>query len=482
MDKCKKQIIYAVVVVIFAVFILVISPRVMQNDTFWSIKVGERIVREGIFGLDNFSIHEGLHYIAHHFLTDVLIYVVYSFSGFTGLYVMEVMMALIMAGLLYLLNKEISGNKLISAVMLFLQMCIMAMYISVRAQMISYILFILELLLLEKYKREKKKRYIIGLSIIPILLANFHMGTVPFYFVILGVYIISLLKIKIPFLEWTEQTDKERIKQLLLIGIIGLITIFINPYFIDGVIYPFKTFGNDFINTTIQEFQNLTISFDGGYSLIYIAIVIFVLILNKEKIKTGDFLLLFGTLFMAFTAIRYVGLFVVCSAVVLRYATEIGTKFSLKEEDLKAIKGTVGVLLALITATMLSGYMLKKDVQYVFEEKYPVKAVEFLKENMNKSDRIFNYYDWGSYLMLNDIRVYMDSRCDLYTKEYNGTDIADDYNKLIHCDKDYKEVIEKYNINMFIIPVDTALETLLQENMQFEKIYRDDVTVIYKQI
>jgi hypothetical protein len=111
MTKYKKQIIYTAIIIIFLIFVLVISPRAMQNDTFWSIKVGEKIVKEGIFGIDEFSIHEDLYYVAHHFLTDVLIYLLYNFAGFDGLYVLEIILALVMAGLLYILNKEICGNK-----------------------------------------------------------------------------------------------------------------------------------------------------------------------------------------------------------------------------------------------------------------------------------------------------------------------------------------------------------------------------------
>ena len=215
MSKRKQRILSAILLIIFALYILAISPRQMQNDTFWSIKVGEKIINEGIFGIDNFSIHEGLYYIAHHFLTDILIYLVYSITGFAGLYAMEVILAGLIAYLLYLLNKEISGSKTTSIIMTFAQMGIMSMFIAVRAQMISYILFILEILLLEKHKKNNNKKYIIGLSIIPILLANFHMGTVPFYFIILGVYFISYIKLKLPFLENVQATDISRIKLIL---------------------------------------------------------------------------------------------------------------------------------------------------------------------------------------------------------------------------------------------------------------------------
>ena len=480
MVKYKKQIYFVSVVIVFLIYILTICPRTMQNDTFWSIKVGEKIANEGIFGLDNFSMHDDLYYVAHHFLTDILIYLVHGLAGFTGLYALEVILAFIMAGLLYLLNKEISDNNFISLIMLFLQLIVMSMYIAVRAQMISFILFELELIFLERYIKNIKKRYIAGLSIIPILLANFHMGAVPFYFVILGTYMLSLIKFKIPFLQYTEETDKVRIKQLMLVMIIGGITIFINPYFIDGVMYPFKTFGNEFINSTIAEFQTLSISFYHGIAIFYIAIIIFILIVSKTKIKTKDFLLLFGTLFMAFMANRYVSLFIICSSVSLIYLKIALKDLRLKSEDLKAIKVTCTVIIAILVLSKKCVY--KNQSEYVPENIYPVKAVEYIKDKIGSSDRIFNYYTWGSYLMLNNIQVYIDSRCDLYTEEYNGKEIATDYNKLINCDNDYIEIIEKYNINMFIIQSKTPLETLLRENEKFQMIYRDDIAVIYKEI
>ena len=122
------------------------------------------------------------------------------------------------------------------------------------------------------------------------------------------------------------------------------------------------------------------------------------------------------------------------------------------------------------------------DKEYVSEEDYPVQAVEFLKTKIDSNTKTFNHYNWGSYLMLNNIKVFIDSRCDLYTKEYNEIGIADDYNKLMKCDKEYKEIIDRYGINMIIIPIDEPLATLLEENVQFEKIYEDDVAAIYSKI
>ena len=213
MKKYKKQILYTITIIMFLVFVIALSPKAMQNDTFWSIKVGEKILKEGFIRIDDFSIHENLNYVAHHYLTDIVIYIIHSIGGFLGLYIFEITLALIMAGLLFVLNNQVTKSKISSFVLLTLQMIIMSEFIAVRAQMISFILFIIELILLEKYRQNKSNKYLIGLGIIPIILANFHMGVVPFYFIILFVNMIGYVKFNILCFDTVEQTDKTSIKK-----------------------------------------------------------------------------------------------------------------------------------------------------------------------------------------------------------------------------------------------------------------------------
>ena len=229
--KNRLKVTFSIIaVLVFIIFVVTLCSKAMQNDTFWSIKVGERLVRDGIFGTDYFSIHDNLNYIAHHFLTDVVIYLVYNVSGFTGLYALEIFLACIMAGLLLYLNNLISKNRITAVILFILQMIILSGYIAVRAQMISFILFILEIIFLEKYKKSQNSRYVVYLSVIPVLLANFHMGVVPFYFIILGVYGISCIKFNFWCFETVEKTDKKALLTLIMVGVIGLVTIFLNPY------------------------------------------------------------------------------------------------------------------------------------------------------------------------------------------------------------------------------------------------------------
>lgn len=66
-------------------------------------------------------------------------------------------------------------------------------FIAARAQLVTYILFALTILFIERFIETKKKRYIVYLIIIPIIIANVHLAVWPFYFVLYLPYIVEYI-------------------------------------------------------------------------------------------------------------------------------------------------------------------------------------------------------------------------------------------------------------------------------------------------
>ncbi len=68
-----------------------------------------------------------------------------------------------------------------------------------RAQILSYMLFLLELYFIEKFLENKKIRYIIGIFLISVIIANIHTAAWPLMFILvlpfLGEYVFSLYAI-----------------------------------------------------------------------------------------------------------------------------------------------------------------------------------------------------------------------------------------------------------------------------------------------
>lgn len=193
MDKEKKIKFNILAVCLIILLAFAISPVTMQNDTYYTIKIGEQIVQNGIDMWDHFSWHENLPYTYPHWLYDVIMYLIYSFSGFAGIYISTIVLASILGVLIYYINNKLSKNNFISLVVTLLVLYLLQDFIAARAQLVTFILFVLTIFFIEEFIHTSKKRYLIPLVIIPILIANFHVAVWPFYFVLFLPYIAEWL-------------------------------------------------------------------------------------------------------------------------------------------------------------------------------------------------------------------------------------------------------------------------------------------------
>ena len=73
-------------IILIIIFSISITPVTLQNDTFYTIKIGELINNHGIDMKDHFSWHEGLPYTYPHWLYDLITYFVYAGFGVYGIY------------------------------------------------------------------------------------------------------------------------------------------------------------------------------------------------------------------------------------------------------------------------------------------------------------------------------------------------------------------------------------------------------------
>lgn len=84
-------------------------------------------------------------------------------------------------------------NQLVAFFITLGVMYLLKNFIAARAQLVTYILFALTILFIERFIETKKKRYIVYLIIIPIIIANVHLAVWPFYFVLYLPYIVEYI-------------------------------------------------------------------------------------------------------------------------------------------------------------------------------------------------------------------------------------------------------------------------------------------------
>ena len=170
MENKKKFIFEIFAIILIALFCISITPKTLQNDTFYTIKIGEYIIETGgIDMMDPFSWHEGLEYTYPHWLYDVLIYSIYSIGGMLGIYISTCIFAIILGLTIYKINSKLAKNQVISFLITIGAIYMLRDYIAARAQLVTFILFLIQIFFIEKLISTEQKIYGIGLIIISIL-------------------------------------------------------------------------------------------------------------------------------------------------------------------------------------------------------------------------------------------------------------------------------------------------------------------------
>ena len=197
-NKKNKEINFTIIAIILIIlFCVSITPVTFQNDTYYTIKIGEYIANHGIDMMDHFSWHENLSYTYPHWLYDFLTYIIYSIANFKGIYVVTCLLSAILGISIFTVNSKLNKNEGISFVITIGALYIIKPYIAARAQLVTFILFIWTIYFIEKFIETGKIKYAIPLILIPIAIANLHVAVWPFYFVLylpyIGEYILAYI-------------------------------------------------------------------------------------------------------------------------------------------------------------------------------------------------------------------------------------------------------------------------------------------------
>ena len=564
--KLNKQtkIAFEILAIICLILLAIaITPKVFQNDTFYTIKIGQSIRQNGIDYKDHYSWHKDLKYLYPHWLYDVITSYIYDYcGGFQGLYIATIALAVFLGIALYYTNKKIIKNQVIAFLISMFQLYFMGNYTAARAQSITFPLFVLTILLIEKLLETGKIRYMVGLVIIPILIANLHSAVFPFYFILFLPYLgedivknfiatpririihkqilekqkqIYLDKIKkfeesdVRIEEYKEKIkecdskikaenlkiDKyllktkdldnhklriatsENIKKLYIVFIICLFTGLLTPLKDMPYTYTYRIMKG---NTTqaVSEHQPM-ILINEKKILISYGILLAILIFTKTKIRLRDLFFLSGLFILSIMTRRQESMLILFGGIVFaRILTEFIQRKNPKllleiQEYLTTIFGEIGILIIVL---LMSTKMInpKFTQPYIDETSYPVEASHWIKEKLDyKNIKLFNDYNYGSYLLFEDIPVFIDSRCDLYTPEFNGTynknskkfvgkDIFSDFLNVSQIATWYDNVFKEYGATHVITGSSSKLNMLISKDPLYNKIYSDKNFVLYERV
>lgn len=287
------------------------------------------------------------------------------------------------------------------------------------------------------------------------------------------------------------------VKYLIIVMIISAFTGLLTPLGDTPYTYLPKTMeGNTMSN--ISEHLPLTLINDPK-TMTVMVLFLLILIFTDTKITLRDMFMLAGLTLMAFMSRRQISMFVLIGGFIFaKLLVALIEKYDKggTEQTIRAMTSIWGKIITILLGILVSFYLYRGKINspIVSESSYPVEACDYILANLDVENiHLFNEYNYGSYILYRGIPVFIDSRADLYTPEFNGTknedgeyegrDIFSDYLSISNVSSYYENKFEQYDITHILIRDNTKLNMLISKNKEdYKKLYSDDNFVLYERV
>ena len=185
-----------------------------------------------------------------------------------------------------------------------------------------------------------------------------------------------------------------------------------------------------------------------------------------------------------------------CAPILAKMIADMFYKYDRKtyKKVIEFFSGAYGATILVLLFILVFFHFAKPKIRtdYINESEYPVQAAEWMVNNLDLENiKPFNDYNFGSYLVLKGIPVFIDSRCDLYSPEFNGNpdegkegkDIFTDALDISSISVDHNKKFKEYGVTHVISYENSKLCMIMDaETDKYRNIYKDDHFKIYEVI
>lgn len=445
------QLAYLVVVLLFT---RIISLQ-YDNDFWFTINQGRYIIEHSFPTVAINTIHN-LSFLYQSWGTGTLFYLIYNYLGFYGMAFLLVLVSSLTMYFFYKLCFVVSNNKRASIICTIVATCLYSFYIVTRPHIFTVLNLVIMLYLLESYIKTNKSKYLYWLPLISLFEINMHGIYFILLLIILCPYLINAFKFKINFLKINSEGYRK--KPLIIAFLCMLLTGFINPYGYRTIIYGFTSynasglFNNTIVELLALDFHNLT-----GKLFIITIVAIYVLHFSKLRERPLRYtLLLLGTSYLAFDAVKSFYLFLFCSLFPLSMIHQ-KKKDNIDETYSKAYH----ILHLSVTILLCLGMILLIEKPKFPETKKFIDYLDSVVEDKEKI-KLYTNYNEGSYAEYRGYNCYIDPRGEIFLKSNNNNeDIYEEYDNLRKGQIDHREFLDKYNFDYILASKDELLYILM---------------------
>lgn len=454
-DKFKKinadKLLFAMELIMLFAIIMIFTTDYTDTDLYYLLANGKYILKHGIphtnpFVFAPFKGGSLPDIVIQNWLYCVIVAGVSKLAGSLGLCILELTFII---GMMFTMHTflKIRGsnwNKTLTLIVLAITLICFG-YINLRPQMFTFILIMTEIICIEKVIKTGNTKYLFIIPLCTLIEINIHASYWIMHYVVFFPYMIPMKKIfkdKIPN-SLCDNFKKKQYKPIFITWLMMAVSLFINPYGADSILYVFKALhDNVFGFITIVEQQPLSFGKPTiELFLIFIVVfVIFIAMIYKKRIKFSTIFMYLGFTLLISLQIKWLSFYVIGILFVLSDFIKYLETTKLKEVKISlAYKWfyigctfMMAVLFLLIVITTVVSTKEFKPTEEALNtpnatiSKDEIKIAEYLK--IHNADRVFTQWDSGNYYEYKGIKVLVDARPELYTIAYSGTNDYDETN------------------------------------------------------
>jgi len=474
----KKKINLIYLLFLIPIILFLYRNIIFDNDIWFLFNHGRYVLENGFPTIEPFTIHNNLSFIMQQWLSSVIFWVLYNYMGRLALYIFIISIGIIIIGIFYKLSIQISNNKFLSIICSIIFGMLLEGHIVSRPQIFTYLIILIELLMLEKYIVKNEKKFLIILPILSFFQINLHSSMWGMLYAFIIPYLINGIKLR----KFNIKLSNYELKPIIITIIIMIIVGFINPYGYKAISYLFNSYGSIEMNNFIMEMTPLSFNnYNGKIFTILIFILIFIInFYNKRKLSIRLYLLLIGTALLTFMHNKGWPYFMIVYFLSLTYLLkDIDIKrIILRIKNKYVIAISKGIYLAIsVIVIFIFLYSTNIWIQRVYKSKEDniiKETVDFMEENYNL-DSIILYIDYnnGGYTEYRGIKSYIDPRAEVFFKNNNKKEdiFLEFYNIGRQNDFDFNKFINKYNFTHILVYCNDDFDKFLIDNDDYKLVY-----------
>jgi len=459
---------------LFVLALLSVRARFDDPDMWWHLRMGQIVfATHHVPTTDIFSFTTNHHaWIPHEWLSQVTIFIAYKWAGYSGLMLWFALASatILIAG--YALCSLYSGNPKVSLLGALVIFVFATVGLSIRPQLIGYLLLIVELILIH-VGRTRSPRWFWALPPLFALWINCHGSFFLGLLVAAAFLFSSFFTFQAGSLIATRWNPHSR-NTLAISLLLSIPSLFLNPDGLKQVLYPLDTLIHQPVSlTTVQEWLPLALNSQRGILLLLTLAAILVLVITRiSDLYLEELFLLAAGTWLAGSHDRMVFVFGILAAPIL--SRMLANSWENYDPATDRIAPNA-FLLALAVLVSWLAFPSTQNLTQQIEAKSPVKAVQFILDHHLAGPMLNDYTD-GGYLIwaMPEHPVFVDGRGDVY--EWTG--VLQQFGDWANLNSDPNQLLDKYNIQFCLLTQGMPEARILPLLHTWKIIYADNLNVI----